>query len=459
MYKNEIQKNPFDRGIPSENNPIVIVVHTEYLSEHYEQLSKSVRKLVDISKLPFVSLLFLPVREANNHLIALFQKENIEFSSYIDTKYAQEKVALKYNGKEKGILNGNLAKWGAVYVGESKVRVLDSQAIAHINPDYFVMSKDDEFYERNSINAKKITINELLQELRILLVYYGIFYDRPNSRIYGEEPYYSYRVSINFPQLIESSIKWDLISNEEISIHPSNFGSLHQRLYLISKALDKIDFHSLKNPNNDTLDECLYHLGYMIMLVTGAFDGIAWIIKDFYKFEINPQKISIQVPLKKKNTDFIKKLSVFNPKLYAFLLDEVTQKKINIIYQIRHSLQHRTFIQGMGYSTSEKKLPNLLFLPHESPDLFESLSIKESNFWGFKSKINEGKLFDLRTFAHRIFEVTSELVNDSLSLINWELSLGSLTGEETKKLEEKLEDLKKIKTFNYSVGKESIYFN
>ncbi|HHT7166504.1 TPA: hypothetical protein ACTZ3T_002825 [Bacillus cereus] len=457
MYKKE--KNPFDRGIPSETNPILIVLHTEFFSENYQKLSIEIQKLIDISKLPFVTLMLLPARNISTGLGELIQKENVLIGAYVDTNRFQEMVALSHKGKEEGILNGNLAKWGEVNAGDSKVRVLDLQAINHIEPDYFVMSKEDTFYEKQSISAKKITINDLLQELRVLLVHYSIFYDRPNSRIIGENPYYSYRVRIKFPQFIESSIKWNPISSEKTSINPSSFGSLHQRLYLISKALDKIDFHSLRNANNDTLDECLYHLGYMIMLVTGAFDGIAWIIKNFHEIDLPKMKVSIQVPIGKQNTELLKKLKSYNIELCDYLLDKKTQNNINIIYQIRHSLQHRTFIQGMGQVTSEKRESNLLFLPHESPDLFEDKGITNSDVWGFKFRLDEGKLFDLCTFTHRVFEVTCEIVNNTLSLLNWEIPLRSLTGEDRKMLEEKLIEFRQFKSYYDRTGKDSMYFN
>lgn len=452
--------NPFERGMPTQNNQIEVVVHTEYISESYKEVKDDVKRLIELSKLPFVSVLFLPVRNINLEFKTHLINEKAITSSYVDSSmYREEKVALKYKDVEMGILNGSLKEYGDICSRDSKVRVLDLQAISHLEPDYFVMSSNDEVFKGKRVSAKKITINELMQEIRILLVSYGLYYVRPNSTIIGEGTYYSFRVRSKFPSLIESNIKWSAIYKESPSIQPSNYGSLYQRLYLICKALDKIDFQSLKNPNNDTLDESLYHLGFMIMLVTGTFDGIAWIVKDFYNIELSKMKVSIQIPIGKQKSDLIKKLESVNQELFEYLVDKDTQTKINIIYQIRHSLQHRTFINGMGQGSSNKRESNLLFLPHETPDLFEELSNDSSIGWGLELSLKEGKLFDLNKFAHEIFNLTSEIVNNSLDLLDWETQIKELPQQQKEELDKLIEEFIQKKHPYDKIGMESMYFN
>jgi hypothetical protein len=450
--------NPFDREKPSKNNPIEIAIHTEFFSENYLRYRNELMKLVDISKLPFVNVTFLPARNLNPELKILFRNREIPICYYADTSVYQEKIVLRYDEVEMGILNGNLNKWGEVCFDNSQVKVLDSQALIHLVPDYFVLSGEDYFYKERETSFKKVTIYEILQELRILLVHYGIFYQTPYSKIVGDEPYYSYRVDKKFPQFVKSNLIWSYIGDSSPSITHSNFSSLAQRLYMISKALDKIDFHSLKKPNNDTLDECLYHLGYLIMLVTGAFDGVAWIIKEFYNFNLRKERVSILVPMQKQKTDFTKMLNECNTQLYDYLVNEETKTKINIIYQIRHSLQHRAYIQGMGQIISENKGPNLLYLPNDSNDLFNVLSDDLSSVWGLNHDMGEGKLFELRVFTHRIFEITCEIINTTLSLIEWDNQIVQLDHDIREELRKKLETLVYSK-IGSGLTSDSLYFD
>ncbi len=71
--------------------------------------------------------------------------------------------------------------------------------------------------------------------------------------------------------------------NEKIM---NQFYSLSQRLEFICRGTDKVSYFSLKYANNHTQNNALYHLGYLIMLITGAFDDLAWILDTITKQDI-----------------------------------------------------------------------------------------------------------------------------------------------------------------------------
>ena len=70
-----------------------------------------------------------------------------------------------------------------------------------------------------------------------------------------------------------------------------------------------------------------YNFGYLILIMTGIYDNLAWIIKYIYKLNISRENVNIKIPVKlfkdHKKKFFLEKLNLQDKVLTAFISDDL----------------------------------------------------------------------------------------------------------------------------------------
>ncbi|MBP1950695.1 hypothetical protein [Virgibacillus litoralis] len=451
--------NPFDRGLPNESNKIEIIIQSQFFNDFIEEYETEITRLFYLSRLPFINLILLPLNNVNNNFRNILEQHNFSIPIYEKKQVNGNKIIFSTKDYELVVLNGELDCWKDKMFESGQISVPDMQTINHLVPDYFIMDKQDPYLKRKDGNIRKVGIQQFFDEVRILLVHHQIFYSHFNHLIKGQMVYNNYRLMSKFTKAFELGFYYKKVS-EETSVLKQNYStSLTNRLYLLCKSVDEIEFYSYKTPNNDTKDEALYHLGYYIMLLTGSFENIAGVIKGLHNVELKHHKeLSIRVYNHKENNPLLIRVIQKNPELVRYLLDNKVKTFINLVYEIRDTLQHRDYIQGMGSSSPNGKNPNLLWIPEENAESFERLDGEFQKKLSFDGKLEGGYLFNMHQFTKRLFEFSVEMVNDIMHLINIYLHKElSLTDKSI--VEKRIDEFRQGNSYIMRIGKDSLYFN
>jgi hypothetical protein len=152
------------------------------------------------------------------------------------------------------------------------------------------------------------------------------------------------------------------------------------------------------------------------MLITGVFDNLAHIIKEYYQLTINDRMdIILRIPQNKKTTEFYKKLECHNVNLHAFLTATDTQRDIKTFYPLRDSLQHRELPTGVQLHQSSGPGKNVFELSSETAEELKKISDS------FTFIIRGNPCFlDPLPFIKWAQEAMITIVNRVLSSINWD---------------------------------------
>lgn len=416
------EKTPFDRTY--NDYPLIrILIHTDSLADDILNKEKVAISLLRMTHFHFLDIHFTP--SSNIDVLDVMSKYGVEPCDYI---YHEDFVTLRGKNFETVItLNTNKERLLMGTYDNSKLKLIDIIAGHSDNYDYFVVGKYDGLHQSITKRKTDISPEDGIELIRILLVNLGHFYVVPGYKV-NEGYYYLYRFKKIFSEfqpawsIIVSGQGYGSISQEVVN----QFDSLSQRLEFICRATDKVSYYSLKQSNNDTQDNTLYHFGYLIMLITGIFDDLAWILTHIYKLRLNRMEVVLKEPVKKKR--FYGQLSEKNKELYNFLTTDHTQNLIKMFYPIRDALQHRQFIKGMKFSDTDGYNDNVFALPEFTVDIMKEITydIKE---YGFIFSHKDTFLFDSHIFASQTIKDIAFIVNHILALIDWEQMIESLPEE------------------------------
>ncbi len=95
-----------------------------------------------------------------------------------------------------------------------------------------------------------------------------------------------------YQKLWSIAVKSNMV-NGEVKIFEMS-SSLSTRLEYYVRTYDKFCIECLKTSNNDTSVYMHYYFNYMIILITGTFDNLAWIISELYDLKLNRMKIVLK---------------------------------------------------------------------------------------------------------------------------------------------------------------------
>lgn len=448
------KKTPFDR----EKNDIPLIkllIHTESFHQAIIDEELTINSLIDLSQFKFLNIIFTPTD--SNDVIKILEQKGVEITEY---KQCKDFITIKSRTFENVVLMGkDLDKYKNNLVEGSCVNKIDLFTARNNYFDYFVVSKNDNFFKSKYRKSKDVDSIKAIDLVRILLVNLGYFYVNPYYKV-NEGYYYLYRFKKLF---FNYQYSWSNV----VSLHGKNisedvfnqFDSLSLRLEMICRAADKVSFYDLKYANNDTQDNTVYHLGYLIMLITGVFDDIAWIITKLYSLKLSNMEVGLKIPSKKTSTKFYNKLHIKNIKLYEYLTNNIIQNKIKMVYPLRDTLQHREFMKGIHYlEKSSGYEKNLYRIPEKVVDCIKVFS--KGNLKEFGIMWRDGNLYYIEayTFVSNLLNVVTEIINNVLVLIDWKEYLKILSTKELEALQQT------NNKFNQGIGKflgwcqEPIYF-
>lgn len=410
---------------------------------------KAIKTLLELSKYEFLNIDFTP--SWNNDAIKILSKYQLEPCKYY---YNEGYVSLNYNDVESFLIaNTNKHHLEKLIHTNSEVKVIDSIAGNSDNYDYFVVGKFDEIHK---LKQKETTLHSerAIEIIRLLSINEDCIYANRNKKI-SEFYYYLFRFKKLFS---EYQPAWTIVLHANgyglDSKVEDHFDSLAHRLEMICRAVDKISIYSLKRADNGSQANILYHFGYLVMLITGVYDDLAWILKLIYKVELKKWDVTLRGDGNKKLFKFF---SDKNEELYDFLTDVYTQDLINLLYPIRDALQHRQFVKGTRYSEQNAHEKNLIQLPEEAVSTVKIVS-DDLKDYGLVSSHSNVYLFDPELFTSKIIENTVFIVNQILSLIDWEEITESLPKEKMEQIELSNKKLERGLWHFLRLGEEPIYF-
>lgn len=404
------EKNPFDRD-PQSVPLIRFMLHTNSLSSEMLLKDSPAYRLVKLNCFKEVEIMPLPTD--NNDIRAVLNTNGLVCTEY----YSYESsVGLKASdGSIYNVVSRSPKNIWEPIISDSGVALAD--LFASNICDYLVVGATEPSLKCKVAGDNILTAEQALEMVRIILTAHGRFCIRPKETV-NEGFYYLYRFKNLF---MEFQHAWTVTVYAHGKGLPEKvfeyLDSLGRRLEFICRAYDKVAFFSLKTANNDTQDNQLYHLAYFIMLITGAFDDLAHIIKEYYQLRINDRwDVSLRIPQRKETTRFYQTLQSKNAALHTLLTTAGTQREINALYPIRDSLQHRDFLKGLVlHDASPREYKNLFELSDEAAESLVVASIASNCIVRLHKPCLDPLLFI--TWARKVL---AALVNGVLSSIDWD---------------------------------------
>lgn len=135
---------------------------------------------------------------------------------------------------------------------------------------------------------------EFLTRLRLLQVRFD------DLRLTGQmgithSLYQRYRLFRVFPEYQKA---WMIANRGSVGARPAEVAtqleSLGRRLEFICRALDEGLISALATPSNSSEDDLLYHIAVLILLISGAYDDVAWLITHYYGFTLKRTSVSLK---------------------------------------------------------------------------------------------------------------------------------------------------------------------
>jgi hypothetical protein len=403
------EKNPFDRD-PQSVPLIRFMLHTKSLSSELLTKDSPAHRLVKLNSFKEVEIMPLPT--ADNDIRKILNVDGLVHTEY----YSHDSgIGLKASdGSIYGVVSHPPKNIWEPIISNSEVALAD--LFASDICDYLVVGANEPSLKCKVARDNIITAEQALELVRILLTAHGRFYI--SAKLPTKEGfYYLYRFKRLYKDFQHA---WTVATyarrkglSEKIHDHLASLGT---RLEFICRAYDKVAFFSLKTANHDDQSNQLYHLTFFVMLITGVFDNLAHIIKEFYHMPIKGRiDISLRVPEDGKPTKLYQLLQSKNAILYGFLAKSDTQRDIKVFYPLRDSLVHRELPTGVQLHQSSKPGKNVFELNSETAEELK----KKSDVLTFISRGNPCFL-DPLPFIGWAQEATITLVNRVLSSIDWD---------------------------------------
>jgi len=363
-----------------------ILVHTESFINNPEAL----RYFANAGMLPNVRIYFLPL-----------------LSFDLPTNMTTAMYEHHYNGclTHSTIICSDCRAVAAVYrekeqpeKHELDTRVEKSILAGNIACDLFhYVVVDDTVPYGDTNDVPVICLQQAREILRLFQVVKKTYYCTENESI-DEMMYYIYRHKVLF---VELQNLWSAcLENNGID---DWIGALDHRLELITMCLDYCKIEAYKKQNNLTAMHLMYHISYLLLLVTGTFDNLAWLINNHYNLQLHKMKVDI------RKSDFQKAVNSKSSALYGIITAPTFGKRIDAIREIRDRVVHRDFIELSNYSLANRDLRgSVLNLERSVGDL---LLLGGFHASGIKFIIGDTYLVHTLAFIEFIESTVVDMVN------------------------------------------------
>ena len=267
--------------------------------------------------------------------------------------------------------------------------------------DYIVAS--DEWCEKHSEYHNIMSFSEIKEVLRLYLINKKEFEIIDHYYI-DEFSYYIYRHKVLFQ---EYQNFWNSTLDSKNENDTNTASALGNRLLLLSICIDNARIEAYKSQNNITAMHIKYHISYLLLLITGSFDSLAWIINNLYAFGFECKKRQ-QIDL--TNKDFLKVVEQKSAMLYSSLSQSEFLSRIEAIRELRNIIAHRNFIDTIS-SGDRNDNQNYLRIDQIASNKLLKAGFKEKGFFMRTDIINAVITLDLLDFLQ---ETTTCIVNNLL---------------------------------------------
>ena len=380
------KKNVFSNNV--EN--ISILVYTE----NFLNNSSAIKFFSNVNKIPQIRIYFMPVL-SKQKVCSLTVGEYSHFSHGVFTN-----VAIKFpDCSEVVSIHRNLPE----NIDDIDIYRLSEDNIIHgqfVSDTFDYVVTERGLLEHEKCDIPVISLERCKELLRLFLVQRNQFWVSEHHKI-DETFYYIYKHKQLFS---EFQNYWQAVINKKETDDWAD--ALDNRLCLITICLDQCKIETYKTQNNVTTMHLKYHLSYLLLLITGTFDNLAWIINNNYQLNLRRNNIDL------RSSQFKKKIKGKSIAIYNVLETEYSKTGIDAIRELRDRVVHRDFIKTIIAGDSKYKYQTSYFwFDHETYNLFAKAGLENSSV---KLTAGNDVFIDMHDFINflesRVVNITNQLL-------------------------------------------------
>jgi hypothetical protein len=412
-------QNPFDRIAPAVGVIRIIVGPTAIGALSNEEL----RHLVRIADLAVAEMVFVPGSAESRQIL-------IDSGSRLATIEPHDKFFVLRGDHWNALLGGRrLVEGHALTVPSAWMDLL--LALCARRFDLVVASEESIRELPASVDPQRVcAVPELLRRLRLFAIANRCFEVEPGFQT-DEWLYYHYRLRVTFPavQAAWSTIIHQL-SQPLAKALEDRVASLQKRLGFMTRASDEVCIEGLRSPHVNVEERCLYSLGYLTMLSTGALEDIAWIVQRFFDLKLGRMETTFRLPLNGRSR-MLKALQAASPELATFLASPAVAGAVRGLYSIRDQLQHRTFPQPVAVLARQRRELGRVVLSASAVEPIATLVGRTIEARAHGRGADE-QLVDPYALALGIMDLVRHLTSSVISRLPWDRLSEQAYGEEAK---------------------------
>jgi hypothetical protein len=432
------KNNPYDVARSTKRDKAFnILIHSDSLSNEIKSHDEIIKTIDELNQFDEINVVFNPTKD---HELKNAIEEN--YNSEIGTYKFKDNFVIFESKNFSGIIKILFKECYEEQFKKVNNTSLDKIDLMTMEDDMFdlIVLQEEDIKQINSDN-KLIDKSDALEQVRLYMINQKLFYLKKGYSI-DETFYYIYRYKkvFRYYQYLWSVVceTNSEIKNDRLIEHTD---SLSTRLEFYCRACDQTKIECLRSPNNLTASYMKYNFGYLILIMTGIYDNLAWIIKDIYQLNsIKEMEVGIKIPIKllkdgKKNY-FLEKLNLKDEALAAVISDDLTQKCIHLIYPIRNALVHRDFFNSVHYSNKSKGIEkNLIKVPQRTYENFKAMNTVNMNYLD-SFILLDGVYIEPYKFIEFLDKIFISTVNEILNKIDLNLLISKLSPQGKERIEQ-----------------------
>ena len=379
-----------------ESRSIFILVHSKLLINDSEKL----QYFFNAAKLNRIEICFTPFNQAETSIEI---PEYVQFCKYLINS-SDEQIwntvqfptgrHVSFGLRDKGISDQDCY--------DEIERTLKRIDVRDFGFHYAVCS--DEWKEQNDCKFSTISFSKCHEVIRLFLIANKDF-SITNNFFIDEFTYYIYRKKVMF-KCFQGFWSGAVSKGGELEWE----SALDERLELISLGMDKIRIESLKRQNNSSSMHLQYHMGYLLLLITGTFDNLAWIINNLYQLNLDKRNVDI---IKR---EFIVAVNKRSGRLGKVLTDESIKNRVRAIRELRDRVVHRDFIKTI--STIEQDAKTYIWIDKTAID---KLMMGELPSFAVQMEVGNRTCIDCFDFSLYLQECVTLVVDCILEVVSEEI--------------------------------------
>lgn len=437
--------------VPLPETPSIIIDTGAFINE-IKSKQKDITDLLKINTLKTCLIVFTPCIDIEaKEVLLVFQADIASYDLQNQT----------YILKTQQITIGISNETDPVFLTQFK----EDTGMEH--NDHMALSCHCFHYSVSNRHKNSLSLSQIIDVLQVYHVKNKIFegYDWGELE---ESFYYMNKTNLQIPNYKKFWIELCHLKSafkDKRSIIEELGQSLHDRVSFMNKAIVELKYHSLKTVTNSASTDIMYHLSYFIILITGSYDNVAWILNYVFDLEcsLDDYKSRICVTLSKpqsikSNNKFYTNFPLKAPVIAEYLLKPEIAGFINFIYPLREAIQHRSFIKPLTVNQSnnlEKKL--LICFPTE---LTKKLKLHFNPIdFGYDedtSKLIRRDYYNIYIFSKKVHFMFLDLVNTVLGMIDLPKLLRS-SDQEMLEINKAMENYKKDPWVGFKAQNSIIY--